>query len=160
LNDAREGRARQPVSKAFSETKCIRVVAHSSTGDEPDGVHRANDPCFLAELIQQRNDRLLTRICDVQPGEPTLLRESQQLEECRGLIAMLVEIEQLVTALKALRRGFRLVDYRRLRGLDAATDEPEQADGRAASRHGSAPTLVGGAITTRSGSERLNGSIR
>ena len=59
----------QVAPKAFGEPQAVGVMTDAFATLEHYGVDRTNAPGFIGELIEQRQDRLLARVGNVQPGE-------------------------------------------------------------------------------------------
>ncbi len=123
LHDAVELRIGQAAAEPLGEARPVGVVADEPAALDHDRVHRVEGARILRQLVEERNDRLLARIGDVQPGEAHPLRSGKQLGQRLDTQAELVEIDELVHVTKALLVALALVHRGRARGLDARADQ-------------------------------------
>ena len=58
----------QATAKTFGKPEAIGVVADTFAILQHHGIHRADAARFVRQFVEQRDDRLLAREGDVQPG--------------------------------------------------------------------------------------------
>ncbi len=72
---------------------------------------------------QQRNDGLLARKGDVQPGESTLFGVGDDVRQCRRTAGNVVQVEQFITVLQVLGAAFTDMHGGARGVLDACTHQ-------------------------------------
>jgi len=115
LHHALEPCVGQAAPEALGEAPPVGVVAGQPAVADHHRVHCVERPRVFRQAVEQRNDRLLARIGDVQAGEAHALRRGEQLRERLDADTELVEIDELVEVAQALLVGFALVQGRRAR---------------------------------------------
>ena len=83
----------------------------------------------VGELVQQRDDRLLAGVGDVEAGKARALGGEQQVGQRLGAEAQRLQVDQLVDVAQALLGALLLVHRRGARGLDAGADQADHEGG-------------------------------
>ncbi|MNL23232.1 hypothetical protein D3C87_1446080 [compost metagenome] len=109
LYDTLNGNALQAPAKSLGKAKAIGVVADAFAVLQHHGIHRTNAACFRRQLVEQRDDRLLAREGDVQPGEVHALGGAQQVGQGSAVELQLIEIDQAIEVAQTLGIAFMLV---------------------------------------------------
>ncbi|BBR54423.1 hypothetical protein WP4W18C03_27500 [Pseudomonas putida] len=117
---------RQAPAQAFGKAQAVGVVADPLAVFEHDSVHRTDAFSLLRQLIEQRQDRLLERVGDVEAGKPGALGRIQQAGQSAVIQAQLVGVDQPVQVAQGLGVALVLVQRRGPRGLDTTADQPGQ----------------------------------
>ncbi|MNM88596.1 hypothetical protein D3C81_1008170 [compost metagenome] len=125
----------QATAKAFGKAQAVSVVADALAVLEHHGVDRADALGLRRQLVEQRQDRLFAWESDVQAGEAHVLSCCQQLFEGAAVEFELVQVDQPVQVIQALRGAFALVQRRGARGLDAGADKAGENAGGGGQTH-------------------------
>ena len=130
LHDATEAGARQAIAHTLPEPRPVRVVPCPAAAGEDDRVHGTDRASFVREIGEERHDRLLARVRDVQSREPHALGRREQVREGLRGQAEAVEIDALVDAAQPVGCRFLFVHRGRARRVDAGADETEEQRAR------------------------------
>ncbi|MNM98771.1 hypothetical protein D3C81_1113100 [compost metagenome] len=103
---------RQATAQAFGKTQAVGVVADPLAVLEHHGVHRADAAGFVRQFVEQRQDRLLERVGDVEPGETGVLGGVEQAGQGAVVQLQLVGIDQPVQVAQRLGITFVFVQGR------------------------------------------------
>src|SRR5205823_1800106 len=125
LDHAIELRIRQSTPEAFGKAGPVGVVAGEPTVADHYCIYGVQRTSIRREIVEQRDHRLLAGIGDVEAGETAVLRIREQPRQCFDADAELVEVDQLIAELQALRLRLVLMQRRRARLLDPGADQAE-----------------------------------
>ena len=98
-------------------------MANETVAAADHGVDGADGLGLVGHRVEQRDDQLLARIRDVQPGEAHEARRVDERGQGRRAAAGRVEVDELVVEAKAVLARLVLLQGRRQGALDARADE-------------------------------------
>ncbi|MOA23871.1 hypothetical protein D3C78_1445210 [compost metagenome] len=103
----------QATAQAFGKAQAIGVVADALAVLEHHGIYRADTAGLVGQFVEQRQDRLLERVRNVQPGETGMLRGFEQAGQGTVVQLQLVGVDQPVQVAQGLGVAFVFVQGRR-----------------------------------------------
>ena len=121
-----ERRAGQPTGEPVGEPGPVGVVADAAPAGEQDRVDRADRGRLGGQVVQARQDRLLARVSDVQPGEAHPPGLGEQRADVTGRHAEPIDVDQLVEIPQAEFVRLPLVQWWAQRGGDGRADQSDQ----------------------------------
>ena len=125
LDDLAHPGGRQASAQALGETQAVGILANPVPTAEQDRVDRPHPPRILAELVEQRDHRLLEGIGDVETGKTHCSGGFEHALEIGLAKSELGEIEKPVDQPQFLCVGLALMEKGRPRAADIV---PEQSD--------------------------------